>query len=224
MKCFFFSLVFLFSFTGFNQKIAVSDASVEFSIGIAGSKPGMQVNIPFADMDVLEKLLKKELKDFNGKLDDKKNEYFVSVGEWKELGKKQFDVYAKILGSKDGPISLFWAVDLGGAYMEKSIHSEQYGLFIKRLEKFALSASNASIDKQIEEEKSILGELEREKERLVKDQNDLKADIEDLKKKIAEKENDIVKAKSKEESKKTEITNQENKLKSIEKRKEQIKN
>jgi hypothetical protein len=45
-----------------------------------------------------------------------------------------------------------------------------------------------------------------------------------LKKKITEKESDIQKAKTKEETKKTEISTQENKLKSVEKRKEQIKN
>jgi hypothetical protein len=224
MKNFFIAILLLLSFTLFSQKISVSDVTTDFSIGIAGPKPGLQVSIPFGDMDVVEKLLKKELKDFNGKLDDKKNEYFVSLGEIKELGKKQFDVNAKIIGSKDNPISVIWAVDLGGAYMDKSVHAEQYGVFKKRLEKFAVAASEASIDKQIEEEKSVLGELLREKEKLVKEQNDLKSDIEDLKKKITEKESDIQKAKSKEETKKTEVSTQENKLKTVEKRKEQIKN
>jgi len=224
MKYFIFFQLFFFSFAVMAQKISVTDASTDFAIGIAGVKPSLQIQIPFGDLDIVEKLLKKELKDFNGKLDDKKNEYFVSLGELKELGKKQFDVYAKISGSKEGPITVIWAVDLGGAYMDKSIHAEQYGVFKKRLEKFALVASEASIDKQIEEEKAILGELEREKEKLIKEQNDAKSDIEDLKKKIAEKEGVIQKAKSKEEAKKTEITTQENKLKSVEKRKEQIKN
>ena len=224
MKNFFLANLFLLSFTSFTQKISVSDASTDFSIGISGSKPSLQVAIPFGDFDIVEKSLKKELKDFNGKLDDKKNEYFVSLGEVKELGKKQFDVYAKIVGSKDNPISVFWAVDLGGAYMDKSLHAEQYGVFKKRLEKFAVAASEASIDKQIEDEKAALGELIREKDKLIKEQNDLKSDIDDLKKKITEKESDIQKAKTKEETKKTEISTQENKLKSVEKRKEQIKN
>ena len=48
--------------------------------------------------------------------------------------------------------------------------------------------------------------------------------MKDLKKKITEKEADIQKAKGKEDSKKTEISAQENKLKTVEKRKEQIKN
>jgi exonuclease SbcC len=216
--------VFLAPYFIFCQKITVSDGNTDFSIGISGSKPSLQVTIPFGDLDVVEKMLKKELKDFNGKLDDKKNEYFVSLGEIKDLGKKQFDVYAKIIGSKDSPISVCWAVDLGGAYMEKSTHSEQYSIFKKRLEKFAESAAEASVDKQIEAEKEILKELERDKEKLVKEQENLKSDIEDLKKKITEKEADIHKAKGKEDGKKTEITAQENKLKTVEKRKEQIKN
>jgi len=128
------------------------------------------------------------------------------------------------MGSKEGPISVHWSVDLGGAYMEKSLHPEQHDFFRKRLEKFANEAANASIDKQIEEEKSLLGELQREKDKLVKEQEDLKSDIEDLKKKITEKENDIQKAKAKEETKKTEVSTQKNKLKSVEKRKDQIKN
>lgn len=216
--------VFLAPYFIFCQKITVSDGNTDFSIGISGSKPSLQVTIPFGDLDVVEKMLKKELKDFNGKLDDKKNEYFVSLGEVKDLGKKQFDVYAKIIGSKDSPISVCWAVDLGGAYMDKSTHSEQYSIFKKRLEKFAELAAEASVDKQIEAEKEILKELERDKEKLVKEQENLKSDIEDLKKKITEKEADIQKAKGKEDSKKTEISAQENKLKTVEKRKEQIKN
>ena len=224
MKNFLLVSLLLVCFNALSQKITVTDASTDFSIGIAGVKPSLQVTIPFGELDIVEKLLKKELKDFNGKLDDKKNEYFVSLGELKELGKTQFDVYAKINGSKDSPITVVWAVDLGGAYMDKSIHAEQYSVFKKRMEKFALAASEASIDKQIEDEKAILGELEREKEKLIKEQNDYKSDIEDLKKKITEKESDIQKAKTKEETKKSEITTQENKLKSVEKRKEQIKN
>ncbi len=224
MKTIAFITVFLVPFFIFCQKISVSDGNTDFSIGISGSKPSLQVTIPFGDLDVVEKMLKKELKDFNGKLDDKKNEYFVSLGEIKDLGKKQFDVYAKIIGSKDSPISVCWAVDLGGAYMDKSTHSEQYSIFKKRLEKFAELAAEASVDKQIEAEKEILKELERDKEKLVKEQENLKSDIEDLKKKITEKEADIQKAKGKEDSKKTEISAQENKLKTVEKRKEQIKN
>jgi chromosome segregation ATPase len=200
MKVLSLTILFLTPFIIFCQKISVSDGNTDFAIGISGSKPSLQVSIPFGDFDVVEKMLKKELKDFNGKLDDKKNEYFVSLGEIKELGKKPFDIYAKIIGSKDSPISICWAVD------------------------FATEASEASIDKQIELEKDILKELEKDKDKLIKEQEDLKADIEDLKKKITEKESDIQKAKGKEDSKKTEISAQENKLKSVEKRKEQIKN
>jgi exonuclease SbcC len=224
MKTIYLTFLFLVPVVVFSQKINVSDGNTDFSIGISGSKPSLQVSIPFGDLEVVEKMLKKELKDFNGKLDDKKNEYFVSLGEIKDLGKKQFDVYAKIIGSKDSPISVCWAVDLGGAYMDKSTHSEQYSVFKKRLEKFAEAAAEASIDKQIELEKEILKELEKDKDKLIKEQEDLKADIEDLKKKITEKESDIQKAKGKEDTKKTEISAQENKLKSVEKRKEQIKN
>lgn len=207
-----------------SQKIIVMDGNTDYSIGISGSKPSLQVSIPFAFFDVVEKLLKKELKNFNGKLDDRKNEYFVSLGEAKDLGKKQFDVYAKIIGSKDSPISVCWSVDLGGAYMDKDLHSVQYSFFKKRLEKFASEAAEASIDKQVELEKEILKELEKEKEKLVKEQENLKSDIEELKKKIIEKEEDIQKSKSKEDTKKNEISSQENKLKTVERRKEQIRN
>lgn len=208
----------------YSQKISAIDGITDYSLGITGSKPSLQVTIPFAEMDIVEKLLKKELKEFNGKLDDKKNEYFVTLCETKDLGKKQFDVYAKIIKSKDGPLSVCWSIDLGGAYMEKSNHSEQYSFFKKRLEKFAIEAAESSINHQIEIENEILKELEREKEKLVKEQENLKSDIGDLKKKISEKEAEIEKTKGKEETKKTEISKQESKLKDIEKRKEQIKN
>ena len=224
MKTLLFFTVVCAPFLFFSQKINVSDGNTEYAIGISGSKPSLQVSIPFAEIEVVEKILKKELKDFNGKLDDKKNEYFVSLGEIKDLGKKQFDVYAKIIGTTDGPISVCWSVDLGGAYMDKSLHFEQYTFFKKRIEKFAMEAAEASIDNQVEVEKEILKELERDKEKLVKEQENLKSDIEDLKKKITEKEADIQKAKGKEDIKKTEISTQENKLKTVERRKEQIKN
>lgn len=217
-------ILFVTPFILFCQKIDVSDGNTDFSINNLGSKPSLQVTIPFGDFDVVEKMLKKELKDFNGKLDDKKNEFFISQGEIKEMGKKPFDIYSKIIGSKDSPISVCWAVDLGGAFMDKNTHSEQYSAFKKRLEKFAEAAALSSIDVQIELEKNVLKELEKEKEKLVKEQESLYSDIEDLKKKITEKESEIQKAKGKEDTKKTEISAQENKLKSVEKRKEQIKN
>lgn len=224
MKSLFVLIIASAPFLIFSQKISASDGNTDYSIGISGSKPSLQVSIPFADYDIVEKILKKELKDFNGKLDNKKNEYFVSLGEAKDLGKKQFDVYAKIIGSKDSPISVCWSIDLGGAYMDKSTHSDQYSFFKKRIEKFATEAAEASVDKQVEAEKEILKDLQREKEKLIKEQENLKSDIEDLKKKITEKESDIQKAKAKEDTKKTEISSQENKLKTVERRKEQIKN
>jgi exonuclease SbcC len=224
MKILYSIIIGFTPFLFFSQSITITDGNTDYSIGISGSKPSLQVSIPFADFEVVEKMLKKELKDFNGKLDDKKNEYFVSLGEVKDLGKRQFDVYAKIIGTKDSPISVCWSVDLGGAYMDKTKHSDQYSFFKKRLERFATEAAEASIDKQVEIEKEILKELEREKEKLVKEQENLKSDIEEFKKKITEKEADIQKAKAKEDTKKTEISSQENRLKTVERRKEQIKN
>jgi hypothetical protein len=55
MKNFFKAIFFFLSFTSFSQKISVSDATTDFSIGIAGPKPSLQVSIPFADMDMVEK-------------------------------------------------------------------------------------------------------------------------------------------------------------------------
>ena len=84
-----------------------------------------------------------------------------------------------------------FAVDLGGAYLSKSNHSEQYKVIEKRVEDFGREAAKECVLKELEAESKIMKTLEDDKSDLEKSIERSKSDIEDYKKKIEEAEKSI---------------------------------
>ncbi|MFY7944496.1 MAG: hypothetical protein ACOVNZ_07925, partial [Crocinitomicaceae bacterium] len=91
MKTFFISIALIFTQITFAQLMRVKEGNMSTS---KGSQNSLSIEIPFVDEAFFQDELKSFLKDW-GKCKENKGEYSVLLGEWKEYGKKTFDVYAK---------------------------------------------------------------------------------------------------------------------------------
>ena len=135
MKKILFSL-FAFSLINFSfsQEIKLSEESQFFNIG---SKNSIVVSIPYGVKDIVEKELRRELKDWDGKYDSGKGEFFTIQASTKTMGGKPFDAYAKIITESDNSMKVAFAIDLGGAFLSSREHGAQYKAMSEMIKDFA---------------------------------------------------------------------------------------
>lgn len=202
----------------FCQSMRVKEGSMSTS---KGSQSSLSIEIPFVDESFFQDELKSYMKDW-GKCKENKGEYCVLLGEWKEYGKKTFDVYARYEKKNDNPVSVSFAIDLGGAFLNSRDHSAQYELFKKSIESFGRSCVSNYINSLLEKETKILKGLEKDQKELEEDKSDLEKEIEDFRKRIDDNLKKIDDNKANQEKKKDEIKNQSNKIQEIEKKKKDI--
>jgi chromosome segregation ATPase len=208
-----FTLLSVFVF-GQNE-VRINEEHTTFSVG---SKNSIVVNIPFANLDILEKELKRELKDWGGKYNSSKDEYTSTQASFKAMGDKPFDVIAKIIKSGE-TVKVAFAIDLGGAYLTSNQHQEQFNVMKDKIKAFAISASKECVAEELKTEGKVLSSLEKDQKELEKDKESLLNSIEDYRKKIAEAEKKIEENVSNQSKKKAEIAKQAEKLKEVEKKK-----
>jgi hypothetical protein len=201
------------------QEVRVSEENVEF---LDGKHNALVVSIPYGNKDVIEDELKSEMKDWGGKYNNSKGVYTAIQGSMKAMGDKKFDGYAKIIGEGEN-MKVAFAVDLGGAYLTKSNHHEQYKVIEKRVLDFGREAAKECVMKELEAETKILKSLEDDKSDLEKSIERSKNDIEDYKKKIEEAEKSISENESKVSTKTGEISTQAGKVSDVEKKLKGIK-
>ncbi|MCC6702383.1 MAG: hypothetical protein IT221_12715 [Fluviicola sp.] len=201
------------------QEVKISEENVEF---LDGRHNAIVVSIPYANKDVIEDELKSEMKDWGGKYNNSKGVYTAIQASMKAMGDKKFDGYAKIIGEGEN-LKVAFAVDLGGAYLSKSNHSEQYKVIEKRVEDFGREAAKECVLKELEAESKILKSLEDDKSDLEKSIERSKNDIEDYKKKIEEAEKSISENESAVSTKTGEISKQAEKITEVEKKLKGIK-
>lgn len=208
-----FSVLYLLVF-GQNE-VRINEEHVSYSLG---SKNSIVVNIPFANMDILEKELKSELKDWGGKYNSSKDEFTASQASFKAMGDKPFDVIAKIIKSGE-TVKVAFAIDLGGAYLTSNQHQEQFNVMKDKIKAFAIKTAKECVAEELKNEGKILSNLEKEEKELEKDKENLLKSIDDYRKKIAEAEKKIEENVSNQSKKKVEIARQTEKLKEVEKKK-----
>ena len=93
---------------------------------------GFSVTIYETSSHDIEKEWKKLMKDWHGKVDEKKHEFFANNATLKSMGENSFDTYA-FCTKKDNSVLFIAAVDLGGAFLSSSQHKEQAAIFKKEL-------------------------------------------------------------------------------------------
>lgn len=207
-------------FSAFAQSdIRISEETQSFS---AGSKNALVVNIPYGNKDLVEKELRKELKNWNGKYDSKGEELFTIQAVSKFMGEKAFDTYARIISVQNNEVKVAFATDLGGAFLNSRDHSELFRAMSEKLRVFAREAAVNCVKEELEKNQEVLSDMEKKQRGLEKDKKELEEDIEDYKKKIAEAEGKIRQNNQNQETQKEAIKKQsgiisevENRLKSI---------
>ncbi|MGE0566682.1 MAG: coiled-coil domain-containing protein [Bacteroidia bacterium] len=174
------------------QKIKVESGSYKFS---SGSHDAIVSTIYEADIKTVIKEWKHVLKDFkHEKVKDDNEEVFGDNVLIKDWGNNAVDFYTKFVeNEKEKCIKMYTAVDLGGTYMNKGEHKDQYKFTEKMCYKFAVEMTKTPIKERLHDEEKAFGKLEDGQKDLEKENNKLKSDIEDYKKKIADAENDIKK-------------------------------
>lgn len=192
------------------QKIKVSESSGKFE---NGSHNALMVTIYEASEKDVEKEWKSLMKDYKAKVSTK-NEIFADNALIKSISENTMDVYAK-MEAKDGTITFYVAVDMGGAYMNSKEHATEYKVMEKIVYDFAVKTTKEAIAGMLKNEEKIYSRLEGEqedlvksKERLGKDIENYKAEIERLKKSIAQAEKDIEQNLKDQEKKKEEMAKQ----------------
>ena len=201
------------------KKIEVVEQSQQFH---SGSKNSIVVTIPHGILEVVNKVLQKELKSWNGKLNNSNKEYFLEQGSKKSMGEKAFDVYSKIMQIDDETIRVAFAVDLGGANLSSQAHSSQYDAMRSEVKKFAIEAAEKSISFELDTEKKVLNEMQKKYRKLENKKKSDLASIGKYQKKISDaekriEENTVIQIKTKEE-----IDEQMANIKAVEKKKKDI--
>jgi molecular chaperone DnaK (HSP70) len=211
-------LFVLFVSSAICQSMRVKESNMSTS---KGSQNSLSIEIPFVDENFFQDELKSYLRDW-GKCKENKGEYCVLLGEWKDYGKKTFDVYARYEIKKESPVNVSFAFDLGGAFLNSKDHSSQYELFKKSIESFGRSCASKFINDQLERENKALKSMEKEQKTLEESKYDLEKEIEDFKRKIEENGKKIEENKTTQEKQKEAIKSQSTKIQEIEKKKKDI--
>ncbi len=217
MKTIFTLTILLISVASFSQ-IKMSEKNVN----IDGSKDGFFIEIPYGTSKQVDKALKKELKKWKGNFKGGKT-YFIDDCKNKKMGDNTFDVYAVCEENPDGGGNVSVAVDLGGAFLNSNAHSDQFKLMESILYDFAVDIAKDVIQEEVELEKGLLKDKEKELSTLEKEQEKWEKEIEDMKKKIEENEKSIEEGKKSQETKKEEIKTQTTVVAEVEKKKEAVK-
>jgi molecular chaperone DnaK (HSP70) len=200
------------------QSIRVKESNMNTS---KGSQNSLSIEIPFVEEEFFQDELKSYLKDW-GKCKESKGEYCVLLGEWKDYGKKPFDVYVRYEAKKDAPVSVSFAIDLTGAFLNSKDHSSQFELFKKSIESFGRTCASNYISSLLEKENKTLKNLEKEQKELEEDKSDLEKEIEDYRKRIDDNLKKIEENNANQEKKKDAIKTQTGKVQEIEKKKKDI--
>lgn len=180
--------IFLFSYSAFAQKSNPREVRKGMSLGV---KEAFTVDVVNLDDKEVEKLLIDYLKEYKGrkkpKRDRKNNEIFTDDAEIPALSSNTIDIYATVEGKGDSPTVVFW-FDLGGAFLSKDQHGDKMEALSEWLYEFGRLTRSRTIELNLEAEEDRLKELNKDFDKLVKEQEKLEDTIEKAKQMIAEAE------------------------------------
>ena len=171
-----------------------------------------------------EDVLKNYLKDFkshrNPKYSRRDKEFFVDDMEITALSANTVDVYAHIESRDDLRHDIIVWFDLGGAYLNSQDHAEA----ARYLEDSWFPALgqmiyNRTVELELEAEEDKLKDLNKDFDRLQKEQRKLEDLIEDYKEKIKEAEQDLKDNAAAQQEIEKVIKEQQEVVKSVEKKK-----
>ena len=149
------------------------------------SRNSLTIIIKDAKTEDIKKAWKKQLKDLKCKVNDK-TFIFGDDCKLKEMGSNTFDVYSVVEEATDQGVKLVVAFDLGGAYLSKANHPDQYQVAEKVVYDFAVEQARELVRAEIAATNAIINGFEKELSGLEKDKAGMESDIADHEKKIGE--------------------------------------
>lgn len=182
-----------------------------------GSNNAFSLELRNTQEKEVQKEWEKFLKGYKGKVkfDKKKGETFADDSEIEEMSSNTVDVYSTLRQNGENTVLTVW-FDLGGAFLNSSMHGEKVPVAKKMLNEFALSVSRASVEEDLKEQEKVLKDMEKDLKKLEKDKENLENDIKKYEEKIAQAKEDIKQNLEDQKNKAVEIKEQEVKVKEIE--------
>ncbi len=214
MKTILFLAITVCTFASFGQ-IKTTEEAISFS---NGTHNAIVVTVPNGTSEGVNDQLKNEIKNWGGKFSENKGEFSAIGLSMKKMGEKSFDGYAKVI-ENGSVIKVAFTIDLGGAYMTSSDHSQQYKVILEKAKEFAAKAGAAAIDAELKVEEKLLKTMVKEQSDIEKEISKSESSIEKAKQTIAEEEKKIADAKNALDKKMGEVKAQGEKISIIEKKK-----
>ena len=215
----FLFLVFFTQLVLGQYEFNINESEYDFT---KGSHHGFSIPIYESSVHDIEKDWKKLMREWHGKVDEKKHEFFADNASLKSMGENSFDTYA-YCKERENSIDFIVAVDLGGAFLNMNQHKEQSKVFKTELLRFAKQASSNGLDSKIKKAIHTEHNIQKELDHLDKEQQKLNHDIEVWQKSIKKAENDIEENNKNQDLKKDEVKKQKELVNKLKLQKQKIK-
>ncbi len=159
-----------------------------------GVQEAFEVDVVNLDAKEVEKVLMSYLKEYKGKKGPKKDrkskEILVDDAEIPALSGNSIDLYATVAGKGEEATVNFW-FDLGGAFLSQEGHPEKMEALSDWLYNFAKATRTRTIELELDNEEKLLKTMNKDYDKLKKEQEKLEAAIEKAKETIAQAEKDL---------------------------------
>jgi hypothetical protein len=185
-----------------------------------GSKNALTIDIPKANLKLVEKLWKDYAKQFKGetKRDKKSGEWFTDNAMIGNIGgANTVDMYTSFSELSDMTSMALW-IDLGGAYVGSKEFGDKYKAAEKIMTDFSLVVQREQTKQQLEEQQDEQKKMDKQQKKLEDKNLDLHKDIENYKKKIQQAEADIQTNLKQQEEQKVKIEAQKKLVEEIQKK------
>lgn len=187
------SIVILIMIVAFNQLTAQDIKEMVLPMS-DGDKNALVLTLPKTDAKEVEKTWLKFLKDYDGKTkkNKKTSEIFTDNASIETMSKNTVDIYTLVKSKNDGSELTVW-FDLGGAYLNSTMHVAQYEVAKDLLNSYAKTISVTMAEEVLKTETDALAKAEDALEKLDKSEADMKKSIAEYQAKIKELETEIEK-------------------------------
>ena len=174
-----------------------------------GSNNGFSITLTGIEKGMAEGVWKKFSKNYDvrSKRDRKTKEYFSDNANIAEMSSNPVDIYTTFSQVDTNTVVNFW-FDLGGAYLSTAQHNDQVSAANTVLQSYAFAVGKKRAEEELKAEEKVQKVLEKDLEKLEKDNKTFHKRIEEAKALIAEMEESIKVNLEDQEKKKMEITTQ----------------
>lgn len=160
-------LALTIQFISLAQKVTVTEGSETVE---QISRSGMSTMIEL-DEKIIRKAWEKHLKQY-GKIESNKDVYTILVAQVSPVSNKPCRVFSKLTSTPKGT-KVWWAIDLGDAYVNSATNNSSYNAAKKILHDFAVQAYKDDVNEQIKSAEKALATSVKNQEKEIKEGDDL---------------------------------------------------